>query len=71
MRNTQTMQVNLDKTIPVLIIYATAMVRGNGEVRFFDDIYGQDASLERLLAQGYPCSAWDPTSGVPGPHPHE
>jgi murein L,D-transpeptidase YcbB/YkuD len=71
MNNTKTTQVNLDKAIPVLIIYATAVVRENGEVRFFQDIYGQDASLERLLAQGYPCSAWEPTSGVRGPHPRE
>jgi L,D-transpeptidase YcbB len=65
MKNTETTQVNLDKTIPVLIIYATAVVRENGEVRFFEDIYGQDTALERLLAQGYPCSAWNPTSGAP------
>jgi murein L,D-transpeptidase YcbB/YkuD len=71
MKNTETVQVNLDKTIPILIIYATAVVRQNGEVHFFEDIYGQDASLGRLLAQGYPCSAWKPASGAPGPHPSD
>jgi murein L,D-transpeptidase YcbB/YkuD len=71
MKGVSTTQVNLDRSLPVLIIYATAVVRENGEVRFFEDIYGQDAALESLLAQGYPCSAWQPTSGVRGPRPHE
>ncbi len=47
-------QVNLDKPIPVLILYSTAVVEPDGEVRFFDDIYGYDASLARALANGYP-----------------
>jgi len=47
----KTIQVTLDRTIPVLIVYATAVVSGSGEVRFFEDIYGQDAELERLLAR--------------------
>jgi murein L,D-transpeptidase YcbB/YkuD len=47
-------QVNLDKPIPVLILYSTAVVEPDGEVRFFDDIYGYDASLLRTLANGYP-----------------
>jgi len=71
MSGSQTLQVNLGTTIPVLIIYATAVVRGNGEVHFFEDIYGQDASLERLLAERYPCSAWEPTNSARGLHPHE
>lgn len=51
-------QVNLDKAIPVLIVYGTAVVRENGEVSFFDDIYGYDAELARLLDHGYPYSGW-------------
>jgi murein L,D-transpeptidase YcbB/YkuD len=47
-------QVNLKKAIPVLILYATAMVRENGEVDFYDDVYRQDADLQRALARGYP-----------------
>jgi murein L,D-transpeptidase YcbB/YkuD len=54
MNDDQTVQVNLDKPIPVLILYATAIVEEDGEVRFFDDIYGQDAALEKVLAAGYP-----------------
>jgi murein L,D-transpeptidase YcbB/YkuD len=54
MNGDQTLQVNLDKPIPVLILYATALVEEDGEVLFFDDIYGHDASLEKVLAAGYP-----------------
>jgi murein L,D-transpeptidase YcbB/YkuD len=62
-KGTQTRQVNLEKPIQVLIIYATAMVNQNGEVFFFDDIYGHDAALDRVLAKGYPYSGWQPTTG--------
>jgi murein L,D-transpeptidase YcbB/YkuD len=58
---TDSIQVNLDKPIPVLIVYGTAVVEG-GEVFFFDDIYGHDAALEQLLDHGYPYSGWQPTS---------
>ena len=47
-------QVNLTKPIPVLIIYATVIVTEDGVVHFYDDIYGQDAALEKVLAKGYP-----------------
>jgi murein L,D-transpeptidase YcbB/YkuD len=47
-------QVNLSRSIPVLILYATAMVDENVVTHFFDDIYGYDADLERALAKGYP-----------------
>jgi murein L,D-transpeptidase YcbB/YkuD len=43
-------QVNLPKPIPVMILYATAYVEENGDVGFFDDIYGYDKELERALA---------------------
>jgi L,D-transpeptidase YcbB len=54
MNGNTTVQVNLDKPIPVLILYSTAVVDPGGEVRFFDDIYGYDTSLERVLAKGPP-----------------
>jgi L,D-transpeptidase YcbB len=44
-----TTRVALLKPIPVLIVYGTAVVMEDGEVRFFDDIYGHDAALERAL----------------------
>jgi L,D-transpeptidase YcbB len=47
-------QVNLSKPIPVLILYGTAIVETNGEVYFFDDIYGHDAALKQTLAKGRP-----------------
>jgi murein L,D-transpeptidase YcbB/YkuD len=47
-------QVNLAKPIPVLILYGTAIVNEAGDALFFDDIYGLDADLEKVLAKGYP-----------------
>jgi murein L,D-transpeptidase YcbB/YkuD len=47
-------QVNLTKPIPVLILYGTAVVDEDGAAHFFDDIYGHDATLEKMLAKGYP-----------------
>lgn len=74
MNGEKTIYVRLDKPIPVLIIYATAVALENGEVRFFADIYGQDAQLSELLAKGYPYSSVkrkDPTSAERGRRPHE
>jgi L,D-transpeptidase YcbB len=47
-----TVQVQLERPIPVLILYSTSVVMEDGEVRFFEDIYGYDAALERALEQG-------------------
>jgi murein L,D-transpeptidase YcbB/YkuD len=47
-------QVNLTNPVPVLIIYGTAVVDQQNEVHFFDDIYGYDADLGKVLARGYP-----------------
>jgi len=47
-------QVNLATPIPVLILYGTAIVNEAGDVLFFNDIYGLDADLEKVLAKGYP-----------------
>lgn len=46
--------VNLTVPIPILIVYATAVVQQDAEVFFFRDIYGHDAVLEEALAKGYP-----------------
>jgi len=48
------LQVNLTSPIPVLILYGTAVVAPDGQVRFFDDIYGYDDELKKALAKGYP-----------------
>ena len=47
-------QVNLSHPIPVLIVYATVIVTEDGVVHFYDDIYGHDAALEKVLEKGYP-----------------
>jgi len=56
MNGNKTVQVRLAEAIPVLIVYATAIVRQNGEVHFFDDVYGHDAVLRKVLAKGPPYS---------------
>ncbi len=54
MNGTTTQQVNLAKPIPVLIVYGTVIVPEDGAVHFYDDIYGFDAALEKVLEKGYP-----------------
>ncbi len=71
MNGAKTIYLSLDKPIPVLIVYATAVVLANGEVRFFEDIYHEDAELAALLAKGYPYAAGKSTSAGLGPHPRE
>ena len=52
MNSGQPLRVNLDTPIPVLIVYGTAVVAEDGDIRFFDDIYGYDAALAQTLAAG-------------------
>jgi len=47
-------RVNLTRPLPVVIYYATAIVRPDRGVEFYEDIYGHDARLEGQLARGYP-----------------
>jgi murein L,D-transpeptidase YcbB/YkuD len=54
MNGDTTQQVNLTHPIPVLIVYATVIVTEDGIVQFYDDIYGHDAALEKVLENGYP-----------------
>jgi L,D-transpeptidase YcbB len=54
MNGNTTQQVNLAHPIPVLIVYGTVIVTEDGVVHFYDDIYGHDAALEKVLAKGYP-----------------
>jgi murein L,D-transpeptidase YcbB/YkuD len=42
--------VKLAESVNVRILYATAVARANGDVHFFDDIYGHDVELARVLA---------------------
>jgi murein L,D-transpeptidase YcbB/YkuD len=54
MNGEKSVQVNLNRPIPVLILYATARVDEDGSVDFYDDIYGHDGRLAQALAKGYP-----------------
>ena len=54
MNGTPNQQVNLPRPIPVLIVYGTVIVTEDGLVHLYDDIYGHDAALEKVLAKGYP-----------------
>lgn len=49
MNGSGSLRVNLPRPLPVLILYGTAIVEENGEVHFFEDIYGQDSRLDRAL----------------------
>jgi murein L,D-transpeptidase YcbB/YkuD len=42
-------RVTLMHSIPVLIVYGTAIPLESGVVQFFDDIYGHDSQLAKLL----------------------
>jgi murein L,D-transpeptidase YcbB/YkuD len=66
MNGEKTIHVRLERPIPVLIVYATAIVLESGEARFFEDIYGQDATLAKTLE-----SRGKPTSAGRGPRPRE
>ena len=46
-------RVDLDRPLPVVIYYTTAVVRPDGVVAFYGDVYGHDATLARALAEGY------------------
>jgi murein L,D-transpeptidase YcbB/YkuD len=54
MNGSPNQQVNLAHPIPVLILYATVIVTEDGLVHFYDDIYGHDSALEKVLEKGYP-----------------
>jgi murein L,D-transpeptidase YcbB/YkuD len=54
MNGDATQQVNLARPIPILIVYGTVIVTEDGVVHFYDDIYGHDATLEKVLDKGYP-----------------
>lgn len=47
-------KVSLKKPIPVYIFYSTVMSDLNGNISFYDDIYGHDRTLQVMLARGFP-----------------
>jgi murein L,D-transpeptidase YcbB/YkuD len=44
--------VRLAKPLPVLIVYATVSAEEDGDIHFYDDIYGYDADRLQALANG-------------------
>ena len=50
MHGTETVTVTLPHPLTVVILYGTAVVTHDAEVRFLTDIYGYDAKLKRTLA---------------------
>ena len=54
MKRTTELAVPVQPPIPVVIYYTTAVARRDGTIGFYEDVYGQDARLERALAAGYP-----------------
>ncbi len=54
MNGDETVRVNLEHSIPVLIVYGTVVVSEDGVVHFYSDIYRHDAALNRALKKGYP-----------------
>ena len=47
-------RVNLRRPLLINIFYATAVARLDGEIMFYDDIYGYDATLDQALLEGEP-----------------
>jgi len=47
---TESISVRIRRPIQIVIMYSTAVVMEDGEVRFFQDIYGEDQALDRELA---------------------
>ncbi|MFY3743267.1 L,D-transpeptidase family protein [Anaeromyxobacter sp. Red801] len=46
-----TVRVRVGRPTPVFALYGTAVVADDGEVRFFGDLYGEDAALAAALAE--------------------
>jgi murein L,D-transpeptidase YcbB/YkuD len=47
-------RVNLKAPLTVVLYYDTVHVNSENVAHFADDIYGDDAALDRALAHGYP-----------------
>jgi L,D-transpeptidase YcbB len=65
MNGTETLTVTLKNHIRVYIVYGTALATENGNVLFFDDIYGHDQRLEAALNSRRPLPAAAAGAGEP------
>lgn len=48
--------VRLQSPVAVYLLYTTVMIGRDGELRFYDDLYGHDDELHKTLAKGFPYS---------------
>jgi murein L,D-transpeptidase YcbB/YkuD len=48
-RSGKTRRIPVPGQVPVLILYLTASVDGDGEILFYRDVYGRDANALRSL----------------------
>jgi L,D-transpeptidase YcbB len=46
--------VSLKTPLPIVIFYLTAIVQEDGQVNFFDDIYGYDSEMQKVFEKGPP-----------------
>src|SRR5271156_3422029 len=60
--------VSLKTPLPIVIFYLTARVDEDGKTYFFDDIYGYDASMQKVFAKGPPYPV-KPYPATPKPKP--
>jgi L,D-transpeptidase YcbB len=60
--------VSLKTPLPIVIFYLTARVDQDGQTDFFDDIYGYDASMQKVFAKGPPYPI-KPYPSAPKPKP--
>ena len=60
--------VSLKTPLPIVIFYLTARVEEDGQVDFFDDIYGYDSSMQKVFAKGPPYPV-KPYPSTPKPKP--
>lgn len=56
MEGSRTIPVTLASSVPVYLVYMTATANENGEVSFFDDLYGLDEALRRALTERKACA---------------
>ena len=63
MNGDKTVHVPIVRPLTVFVLYATALVDDQGDVRFYPDLYRRDAALERILA--LPPVTARPTSVLP------
>ena len=46
--------ISLKTPLPIVIFYLTAVVAEDGQIDFFDDIYGYDSEMQKVFSKGPP-----------------